>query len=467
MGNTTKTFQAYAVFVPDIKGLIKEKQWSELKSALRNLNPIDVAGGWKSFTPEEQVMIFNLLSARHAAVVFEELDMDEQRYLLSALNEEGAAEFIEKTDPDAVTHLFRKLPRRLVRTMANLVKVEEMARVLRAASDYPMNTAGALMHTGTIVLSKEMRAFQALETILKVSRAKTQEEGVLATVYVVDAERRLLGGISLQELVSAPRDSLIAEFMKPVQLIKVRSILDQEEVARLFAKYNLVSAPVVDEDDRLVGVVLVDDVLDIIQAEATEDMAKMVGTTSEAVSSKSLWHVSSWRVSWLRSPWLTVTLLGEFLVSLVVRHFEPVLQHYVALASFMPIIAALGGNVGSQSGTIVVRGLATGDLRPGDMRRALARECRVGGMIGLLYGALVGGAAFAMYGTQYGTGFPFVVGGAVLVSILVAASMGGTEPFLLQKVGLDPATATGPLITTVTDFVSITIFFTLAVLWLR
>ena len=207
----------------------------------------------------------------------------------------------------------------------------------------------------------------------------------------------------------------------------------------------------------LVGVLLMDDVLDIIRQEASEDIAKMVGTNPE----EFLRQPAS-RIVGFRLPWLITTIIGEFAVSLVIKHFHATLQEVVALASFFPLIAAMGGNVGSQSATVVVRGLATGQIRPEEWRRVALLELRVGGMLGVTYGIVVGGFAHVLYGHHLGWLFSAVVALGMVTSMSVASSMGSLEPFIFRHFGIDPATATGPLITTITDLVSTSTYLALA-----
>ena len=210
--------------------------------------------------------------------------------------------------------------------------------------------------------------------------------------------------VSLQTLVAAPYDSKVGELMTWTRAIQVSATADQEEAARLVSKYNLLSAPVVDEANRVVGVLLVDDVLDIINQEASEDIAKMVGTRPE-----EFLRQPAFRIVGFRLPWLITTIVGEFAVSLVIKYFHGTLQQVVALASFFPLIAAMGGNVGSQSATVVVRGLATGEIPPEEWLRVMLLEFRVGLMLGVSYGVVVGLFAHTLYGHHLGLPFSAVV----------------------------------------------------------
>ena len=452
----TKTVKAYALFLPELKQLLAQKDYATLKTVLREINPVDLAEGWKEFTPEERVTLFQMLGQRRAVVVFEELDVEDQTSLLQAIGEQAAGQIVNEMPSGEVAHLLRKLPQRLVRRLSNLVKRQETVDRLQQALSYPPRTAGALMHTDVIQLKESMTAGQALELIQVVTRTHLHQEGLLSTLYVTNGQKRLAGCVSIQELVDAPRDSLIKELISSVAAIQIPALMDQEEAARLVAKYNLLSAPVVDDDGRLTGVLLVDDVIDIIKQETNEDIAKMVGTRAE-----EFLRQPAMRVVGFRLPWLVTTIIGEFAVSMVIKFFGGTLQQVVALASFFPLIAAMGGNVGAQSATVVVRGLATGEIRPEEWRRVLWLEFRVGVTLGLCYGVVVGGFAHLLYGPQQGWPLSVVVALGMLTSMTVASSMGSLEPFIFKHFNIDPATATGPLITTITDLIATSAYLAL------
>lgn len=453
----TKTVKAYALFLPELKQLLGNKDLATLKSVLRDIDPVDLAEGWKNFTRQEQGTLFELLPTRRAVVLFEELDVEDQIFLLQAMGEQVTGPMLQSLPPGEVAHLFRKMPRRVIRRLTNLVKRQEAVERLEQVFSYPPKTAGALMHTEAVRLKESMTASGALELIQAVTRAHIHEAGILSNLYVLNGNSKLVGFVPLQTLVVAPADSRIKELMSSTRAIQIPATTDQEEAARLVSKYNLFSAPVVDENSRLIGVLLMDDVLDIIHREASEDIAKMAGTRPEEFGALNVL-----RVVGLRLPWLVASIAGGFLVSLVVKTFEGTLLKMVALASFMPLIAAMGGNVGAQSATIVVRSLAMGRLQRGEWGKVMFREMAVGLVLGISYGLLVGGFSYALYGAKLGWHFALVVSLGMLTSMTVAATIGAVEPFLFERLGVDPATATGPLITTMTDLVATSAYLALA-----
>ncbi|MBI3322654.1 MAG: magnesium transporter [Candidatus Omnitrophica bacterium] len=452
-----KTVKAYALFLPEIRQLLARKDFVSLKKVVREINPVDLAEGWKEFTREEQTALFQLLGTRRAVIVFEELDMADQIFLLNAMSSEATNRMVQDLPPGEVAHLLRKLPPRIIKRLSNLVKRQEAVDRIEQTLAYPRSTAGSLMHTEVIRLKESMTASQALEFLRAMSRTHVHEQGLLTNLYVVDAQGRLAGFVPLQMLVAAPHDSRMGELMTPAQLIQVRADADQEEAAQLVTKYSLLSAPVVDGEGRLVGVLLIDDILDIVQKEASEDIAKMAGTKPEEFTARNVL-----RVMRLRGPWLVASIAGGFLVSIVIKQFEGTIQQVVALAAFMPLIAAMGGNVGAQSATIIVRSLAMGHIQMKEWFKAMVREFAVGLLLGVCYGVAVGGFAYILYGKELTWQFGMVVSLGMVTSMTVAATIGAIEPFLFERIGIDPATATGPLITTTTDLVATSAYLALA-----
>lgn len=453
-----KTVKAYALFLPELRQLIAAKDHATLKNVLREINPVDLAEGWRELSREEQMTLFQLLGTRKAVVVFEELDMPDQVFLLQSMSAEATNQMVSELPPGEAAHLFRNLPPRAIKRMANLVKRQEsVSQQIQQALSYPRNTAGSLMHTEVLRLKESMTASQALELIRAITRTHVHEAGILSNLYVVNTSGTLVGVVPLQTLVAAPHDSRIKELMNSTAAIRIPAATDQEEAARLVSKYNLLSAPVVDDSNNIIGVLLMDDVLDIIHKEASEDIAKMAGTRPEEFGARNIL-----RVVGLRLPWLVASIAGGFMVSIVIRHFEGTLVKVVALASFMPLIAAMGGNVGAQSATIVVRSLAMGELQMKEWSKAMMREFAVGLMLGLSYGAVVGGFAYLLYGQFLGLYFAVVVSLGMVISMTVAATIGAVEPFIFQRMGIDPATATGPLITTTTDLIATSAYLALA-----
>ncbi|MFA5779524.1 MAG: magnesium transporter [Elusimicrobiota bacterium] len=448
--------QPWALFLPELKELIEDKNFNELKKLLKGLHPVDLAEGWDKFSPTEKLVVFKLLDIKRAIEIFEELDFNEQTYILNNLEDTSISELLTDMASDEKAKLFKNLPDRIRKKMSALLKKEDF-EVVRKIAEYPEHTAGRLMSTDFITLAPHLTAKHSLEKIQ--ASARLHRIVTIYAIYVLDEKNSLIGGVTLRRLISAPQDIKISEIMSPVQLIKIKATADQEDVAKLFSKYDLTAAPVVDDENHLIGVITIDDVVDVINQEATEDMTKMAGT-----SPKELTKLSAFGVTKLRFPWLIATCFGEILVSHVIKYYNPTLQSIIALASFSPLIAAMGNNVGTQSSTISVRALATGEVKDNEIWRVGFLELKVGIFMGLFYGVFAGIVSFFMY-PALGLKFALVIVMAMTAALTVASTAGGIEPFLFRKIGVDPATATGPLIATFTDIVGVTTYLGLAT-WL-
>ncbi|MGQ0644695.1 MAG: magnesium transporter [Elusimicrobiota bacterium] len=449
--------QSFALFVPEIRQLLAGKSYKELKRVLNDMNPADLAEGWGSFSANEQIVLFKLLTAVRAVELFEELELEEQMRLLGALEQGALGPVLEELDAKTASRLFHRLPPRVVRRMTSTIRREKVDRIRTAAAFAP-NTAGSLMHTDLLDLRPRQTVRQALERVRASSRLHRM--GELQVFYVVDGEGRLLGAVSPRALIAAPSEMRLEEIMTPVQLIKVRAEADQEEAAKIFSKYKIFAAPVVDEGNRLLGILSANDILHVLSQEATEDIAKMAGTGAEELETGSVLHVAR-----LRMPWLLASWLGGILVSFIITRYEHTLASVVALAAFMPVIAGMGGNVGTQSSTIVVRGLATGHIQLGEISAMVWRELRIGLLLGLGYGFLLGALAFFRYGSDMPWVFPLVVGLGICTSMTVAAVMGAAAPMIIKRLNVDPAVCSAPFVSTATDIVSLLTYFSIAT-WL-
>ncbi len=445
-----------ALLIPEIKELLKEKNFTLVRQVIRECVPIELADCWKKFEEDERLQLFKLLPAASALRLFEVLEMDDQRALLGRLNDENVTPLLEGMSSPDLAKIFHKMNPRFVKKMTSLIKRQEALAHIDLVMKYPEHTVGNLMHPEYVKLSPKLTAKQALLVMQAVARPNQKEH--LYELYVTDEEGKVLGSLSLQDLVSAPEDEKLVKIMSSVEGIKIRPETDQEEATKIFSKYNLSSAPVIDESGKMMGVLTTKDMISIVRQEATEDIAKMAGTRA-----KDLREESSFKIVFFRMPWLVVTLLGGMFISVIIRHFEPILAKAVALAAFSPLIAGMGGNVGSQSATIMVRSLALGHLNErADQFKAIFREFRVGVMLGGIYGVALAGFAYLVYGHQYGYQFGIVVAVGMGTSMTVAATMGAVEPIIFHRLGIDPATATGPLITTITDIISNFTYFSLA-----
>lgn len=434
--------------------MLKARNYRSLRKLLVQVNPVDLAEGWHLFGPQEQAAIFRLLPRQRAAQLFEELETPEQEAVLNHVREVDIQQLLTDLEPSETSHLARELPPKLVQKLFAMMKRESAGHVQRILN-FPEKSVGRLLRTRFVRLKPVWSVRSALEHIQLSTRLRRIDETYLDHLYVTDPQDYLVGLVPLKVLMVAPRDMHVSDLMRKAPY-RLRPEMDQEEAANLFRKYKLNSAPVVDEQQALIGVLLLRDMLEVIEEETEEDFAKMVGGRAGLLSQSVLYTAR------VRLPWLIITCFGSLIVSAVVDRFQPVLNQLLALAIFMPMIAAMGGNVGAQSATVVVRGLATGELALANRWRVVLKEIGVGLLLGFFYGAVIVTVSHVIYGAKYGWSFSLVVGAGMLVSMTAAATMGSLNPFLLQRWGMDPATATGPLITTFTDLVSILTYFSLA-----
>lgn len=446
-----KTLQIY---LADLKELLTDRDFVSARTLLKEIGPIDLADGWERFDADERVAIFRLCTRQKALQLFEELESDQQAALVGGLQHRDAQELLSDLDPSATGRMLRDLPAPLVRQL-NAIMKKGGQECVQHYLQYPPESVGALMRGRYVTLEEKWTTKAAMERIQYSTRLRRIEETHLDTLMVVDARNRLRGVVGLKSLVVAPHDMLVRDLMDPAPRT-LRPEMDQEAAVMLFSKYKLKSAPVVGPDAGLLGVVVYKDIFAVARAETEEDFAKMAGTQTGLLS------MPAWRIAKIRLPWLVATCAGEMLVSTIIKGHEDTLAKIVALATFIPLISAMGGNVGSQTATVMVRGLATGEIGHEGESTAVLKEVAVGMMIGAVYGVLIALCAQFFYGDRYGWLFSGVVGFTMFISMTAAATAGSIEPLVFRRLGIDPATATGPLITTFTDLLSTLVYFTLA-----
>lgn len=323
---------------------------------------------------------------------------------------------------------------------------EEVEDLLR----YKEDSAGGIMSTDFIAIKEDFSSKETIELL----QNQYADVDIAFYIYVVNEYNHLVGVVSLRQLVVEKPDAKIKEFMT-TDVFFVETGKDQEEVAKIVARYDILAVPVVNENRELVGIVTVDDVLDIIKQEATEDILKMGGVGSDDFIETQTIIKSTQR----RSPWLLASCIGGIAAFFIIGYFEQSLMKYTFLAAFIPIIMGMGGNVGTQSSTIVVRGLATGRINVGDILSVVSKELIIGIILGIIYGVLIAFIAHLKFPIQY---LPIVIALAVLSSMSVAALVGAFVPMFFAKLHIDPAIATGPFVTTAIDIISVFLYFIIA-----
>ncbi|MCK4401988.1 magnesium transporter, partial [bacterium] len=354
---------------------------------------------------------------------------------------------LDTMPPDNAADILQYLPEEEhLKVLAQMT--EEEAEEVEELIQYDKDTAGGIMTTEFVSFQEDFTVAGALEHL----RKDTDVEAIYY-IYATDREDHLRGVVTLRELIMAEPDKRLKAVMTS-DIISVKPDMDQEYVANLVAKYDLLAVPVTDAPNKLLGIITVDDIVDVIREEATEDAYKSVGTTEDELLTKSAFSVAK-----IRLPWLITTLLGELICVLVVSRFKFVLEQIIALAFFMPIVAAMGGNIGIQSSTIVVRGLATGIIDTKKIWRMLFREIRIGAIMGLACGAVVGAVGVLWQGQLV---FGLILSISMFMAIIVAAAIGAIIPLVFNKFNIDPAIATGPFVTTANDITGMLIYFSLA-----
>jgi magnesium transporter len=443
------------VVLDSVKRLLRVGATANLLNLLQKQHPADLAQVFTSLQDRERRASFTLLLERNSKLAMEalsEIGPETAAALLADRSAEEIARFVQELPSDDAAAIIDNLPDGLSASVLDLMRRKESASVENLL-EYPEQTAGRIMNPNVFALSEELTVGEAI-TELQSSR----DVEMVFYLYVVDVRRHLVGVVSLRRLLLVSPETPLKRIMT-ADLISVRVDTDQEEVAQQVASYNLLAIPVVEEENKLVGVITVDDVIDVIKDEATEDIYRLAGVAGDERAFTP--PRESLRK---RLPWLTVNLGTAFLAAFVVGLFEETIDRVVALAVFMPIVAGMGGNAGTQTLTVVVRGIALGELSWANSRKALLKEGAVGIGNGAILGLLAAGMAWMMKGDLVLGG---VLGLAMIINMFVAATAGTLIPLGLRALKIDPALASSVFITTLTDMAGFASFLGLATVFLR
>lgn len=439
------------LMVRRIHRLIQQENFKELKKILRDSRPEDIAACLAGLNDEEKLSVFILLPPGTAGSVLNETDLGSENYLLQNISDEKLASILSLLPDDEAVDILEQMEEE--RRELLLGKVKESAGIEKLMY-YDPKSAGGIMATQFIAVTQE----DTVKSVLgKIRRFKADDPDLYHVIYVIDEEHQLLGFITLPALLKTnPQKKIKTIFNR--NPIRVQPTVDQEEVARLVSMYNLINLPVVDEGNKLIGVIYVEDVIDVINDEATEDFYKFAGINDEEqTDSRSVIYNSR-----VRLPWLLTTLVGSLFASLIITNFQTTLEKVMALAAFMPVITAMSGNVGVQSSSVVIRGLATGRIALQSLGKIIFREMRIGMTIGGITGLLLGVVVHFWKSSVSVIDIGLAVGAALFCAMTVAATIGSFIPFLLQKMNIDPAIATGPFVTTFNDITGLIIYFVTA-----
>ncbi|MFY9499185.1 MAG: magnesium transporter [Tepidanaerobacteraceae bacterium] len=434
-----------------ILGLLEDKNYEELYPILEQYHPVDIAQLMEELSENESINLFSALEFDTALQVLEEIDSRKKYLILTSVEYNYARKLIQEMSADEVADLLGDLKEEEKRQILSLLEETEQTDLIDLLS-YERNTAGGRMTTEYIAFPKELKAKDALNRLAELAI----DAETIYYVYVVDSQGRLVGVVSLRDLILAPEDTCIKDFMQ-TDVKKVNALQEQEEVAKLIQKYGLLALPVVDDDNVLLGIVTVDDAMIVVEEETTEDILKLAGSNVD--ESIDLGQVSIWARAKRRLPWILIAIAGEMVSGRVINDFSAALQTIVTLSLFIPVIMDMGGNVGTQSAAIMVRGLATGELESLSIAKNVLREAAVGIILGLLNGILVAAITYLWQGQVL---LGLVVGIAMAFNLTLAAMLGTFFPLLWYKLGQDPAVASGPLVTTFLDILGLLVYFSTA-----
>ena len=431
--------------------LLRRHAKTNIVKLIDKTHPADLALIFRYFTDSEQDTIFSSMAASENTVEFlNELDESITTRLIKNETPERLAEILQEASSNEQAYLMGIVDEKFANSVIELLQIEEQEE-LEEMMAYPEDSAGILMYTDVFTLHEDTKAREAIYAL------QDQEDAEMVFyLYTLDDDARLTGVISLRDLVTTPGDTMLKDIMsKNIQAVRPET--DQEEVARIVSQYNFLAVPVVDSEEHLLGIVTVDSIVDVIREEATEDFLQLAGAGKD----REILLKSSWENARVRLPWLFASWIGGILAAFIIGVFDSLLENVIALAAFIPVIIGMGGNVGTQSSTIIVRGLATGRVSFENSMKVLLKEMRVGLILGLLYGLLLGiFAIFQFIDTSPLLGL--VVGLSISISMILAATIGSLVPLVLNRFEIDPAIATGPFVTTAIDIIGVTFYFLIA-----
>ncbi len=439
----------YESIIPDIERLINDRNQGALLNILIDLHPADIEEILNRLKKDDRKYLFEILPPDLAGDVIPELDTPVVEDVLDGVSEKKISQLIDNMESDDAADLVGDLPDDVAQKVLEHAE-DEVSQEVKELLHYDEDTAGGIMALEYLAMPETATVN---ETIEKIREARDDIDD-LYNIWVVDDERRLIGSVSLTDLVLAKGYSTLREIMN-VDIHFVKTDMDQEEVANFFRKYDLVSAPVVNEKKQIVGRITIDDVIDVLEEEGSEDISFIAGAPDEEIMEDSPFVLSKARV-----PWLLVAFIGEIIAAFILNSFEATISQKLMTAFFIPIIMAMGGSTGQQASVIVVRGLATGDINLSDLRSRLLRELKITLLNGSFFATLI----FIIVFLWNGITFAIILAVSMFVVINYAGIVGSLIPFLFKKLSIDPALAAAPFVSTSNDIVGLLIYLTITTL---
>ena len=434
-----------------VKELLEKKQYTKLRQMLSDKNTADIAVILEELPEEDLLKIFRILPKTMAADVFSYLEVDHQHELITSMSEKDAAGIINNLMADDATDLLEEMPANIVKKiLANASP--DTRRDINHLLRYPEDSAGSIMTVEYVDLKESMTVEDAIERIRKVG----VDSETINICYVLDAKRKLIGTVALRYLLISPSDAVIGEIMHE-DVIFINTLMDQEEVARQFQKYDFTAMPVVDNEERLVGIITVDDIVDILQEEATEDIEKMAAIVPTDKPYMKTTVFETWKK---RIPWLLLLMISATFTGSIITSFEDALSACVVLTAYIPMLMDTGGNAGGQASVTIIRGLSLNEIEFKDAFRVLWKEARVAVLCGLTLAA----ANFLklLIFDHVTIAVATVVCLTLVAAVFIAKVIGCLLPMLAKKIGFDPAVMASPFITTIVDALSLLIYFSIA-----
>lgn len=452
--------QVNVTLTQTIKKLLEEKKFSTLRDILITMMPYDIAAVFEELQDEKMPILFRLLPKELAAETFVEMDENTQQFLIHGFSDSELKEVVDELFVDDAVDLIEEMPANVVKRILRSAD-KDMRKQINELLKYPEDSAGSIMTTEFISLRPDMTAEMAIKRI----RRTGVDKETIYTCYVNDENNKLIGITTVKDLLLANDDDVVRDMMEE-NVISVHTLDDQEKVAQMFSNYDFLALPVVDNEQRTVGIVTIDDAIDVIQEEATEDIEKMAAVLP---SDKPYMKTGVFGIYAKRVPWLLVLMLSATFTSTIISSFDNVLQRIIILSSFIPMITGSGGNAGSQASVSVIRALSLGEIEFKSIFKVLWKEFRVAVLCGLTLAVanFIKLLVFDLRGYE-GTGAPMLIALAVSLTIwgtiVMAKIVGSSLPLLAKKIGFDPAVMANPLISTVCDSLSLLIYFAVATL---
>ncbi|MGI6688924.1 MAG: magnesium transporter [Christensenellales bacterium] len=437
--------------VETLDRLMAEKRHGQLRGALMMINPVDIAEYMKKLDAENLLLMFRILPKDASAEVFSYMDSDQRETLVESIGDKEITALINEMFLDDAVDFLEELPANAVKRVLQHTDPKTRA-IINEFLHYPENSAGSLMTIEYCEFSPEMNVRDALQTIKKTGVDKE----TVYTLYLVDKQRKLVGTVPLHKALVVEEDTPLSKLVDP-SMIAVTTLDDQELVADTVRKYHLLSIPVVDGEGRMVGIITNDDIMDVIEEENTEDFEKMSGL---APAEEPYFKTSLFKLAGNRLPWLMILMFTSIISGAIIAKFESVLAVHILLSASIPMLMDSGGNCGQQASTLIIRGIALGEVKFSDLPKVLWTEVRVGLLVGLVMSATTFGRLLLL--NRASLAMSAVISVSLYATVVIAKSIGCVLPLLAQRIRLDPALAASPLITTLVDASSLFIFFTIA-----